>query len=263
MTDQSTAQQSRTIALEIEIDASIEEVWKALTVADQLKSWFPYDARVTPGKGGSIWLSWGPDCEGEAPITLWDPPKHLQFTEHRGPFGAEDSIAAVDITTDYHLKSAGGKTVLRLVQAGLGPEKEWDGEYNATAEDWPMFLAILSHYVPTHAGVVRQVTNIAATIDGHVSETWSRLFAGETLTLGSPYELKLADSLMVHGITRLIKPGRRLVGTSPDLNDAVFVLTVHDKADKSKIAIELSTYDVAADQVATTERQWTDALNKF
>ena len=263
MTDHSTAQHSRTIALEIEIDAPIEDVWKALTEADQLKSWFPYDARVTPGKGGSIWLSWGPDCEGEAPITIWDPPKRLQFTEHRGPFGAEDSIAAVDITTDYHLQSAGGMTVLRLVQAGLGPEKEWDGEYNATAEDWPMFLAILSHYVPNHADVVRQVTNIAAAIDRPASETWSRLFGYETLVVGSPYALKFADSLTVHGITRLIKPGRRLVGTIPDLNDAVFVLTVHDKVDKTKIAIELSTYDVPADQVAKTERQWTDALNKL
>ena len=153
--------------------------------------------------------------------------------------------------------------MLRLVQAGLGPEKEWDGEYNATAEDWPMFLAILSHYVPTHGGVVRQVTNIAAAIDCPASETWSRLFGGESSAVDSPYAMKLADSLTVHGITRLIKPGRRLVGTIPDLNDAVFVLTVHDKAAKSKIAIELSTYDVPADQVATTERQWTDALNKL
>ena len=146
--------------------------------------------------------------------------------------------------------------MLRLVQAGLGPETEWDGEYNATAEDWPMFLAILSHYVPNHAGVVRRVTNIAATIDLPASETWLRLFGSEKLILDSPYELNLADSLTVHGITRLIKPGRRLVGTIPDLNDAVFVLTVHDKADKSKIAIELSTYDVPAKVLAEREKVW-------
>ena len=146
--------------------------------------------------------------------------------------------------------------MLRLVQAGLGPEKEWDGEYNATAEDWPMFLAILSHYVPTHAGVVRQVTNIAVAIDLPASETWSHLFGRETLTLGSPYELKLAGSVSVHGITRLISPGRRLVGTIPDLNDAMFVLTVHDKADESKITIELSTYDVPTKVLAEREKVW-------
>ena len=146
------------------------------------------------------------------------------------------------------------------MQTGLGPEKEWDGEYNATAEDWPMFLAILLHYVPNHGGVVRQVTNIAVAIDLPASETWSRLFAGNTPTLGSPYELKLTDSLVVHGTTRLINPGRRLVGTIPDLNYAIFVLTIHDKEDKSKIAIELFTYNLPADQLVTTERQWTDAL---
>lgn len=79
-----------------------------------------------------------------------------------------------------------------------------------------------------------------------------------------PYDARVTPGkLMVRGLTRLINPGRRLVGTIPDLNDAVFVLTVHDKADKSKIAIELSTYDVPADQVATIERQWTDALNEL
>ena len=83
-----------------------------------------------------------------------------------------------------------------------------------------------------------------------------RLFGSEKLILDSPYELNLADSLTVHGITRLIKPGRRLVGTIPDLNDAVFVLTVHDKADKSKIAIELSTYDVPAKVLAEREKVW-------
>ncbi len=72
----------------------------------------------------------------------------------------------------------------------------------------------------------------------------------------SPYEFKLATSHTVDGITKLIQPGRRLVGTIPDLNDAVFVLTVDDNADKSKIAIELSTYNVPAEVVAEREKVW-------
>jgi uncharacterized protein YndB with AHSA1/START domain len=47
------------IEKEIEINAPIEQVWKALTEGDGLKNWFPLEARVTPGVGGKIFLSWG------------------------------------------------------------------------------------------------------------------------------------------------------------------------------------------------------------
>jgi uncharacterized protein YndB with AHSA1/START domain len=45
---------------EIEIAVPIEEVWKALTDANELARWFPLEARVTPGLGGKIFVSWGP-----------------------------------------------------------------------------------------------------------------------------------------------------------------------------------------------------------
>ena len=51
------------------VHASLDAVWRALTEADELRRWFPVDARVSPGVGGSIWLSWGDGAEGEAPIT--------------------------------------------------------------------------------------------------------------------------------------------------------------------------------------------------
>ena len=49
------AQLTRTIEKELEIDAPIEAVWKALTDAEELTNWFPLEARVKPGVGGSIW----------------------------------------------------------------------------------------------------------------------------------------------------------------------------------------------------------------
>lgn len=33
-------------------------VWRALTEAEELTRWFPLQARVTPGEGGEIWMSW-------------------------------------------------------------------------------------------------------------------------------------------------------------------------------------------------------------
>jgi uncharacterized protein YndB with AHSA1/START domain len=67
------------IEREILLDAPVEEVWKALTDPKELVRWFPLEARVTPGKDGSIFLSWGPDCEGEGKIVAWEPGRRLAW----------------------------------------------------------------------------------------------------------------------------------------------------------------------------------------
>ena len=49
----------RSFSMSIDIDATPEEVWRALTDAGELMRWFPLQARVTPGKGGSRVLGMG------------------------------------------------------------------------------------------------------------------------------------------------------------------------------------------------------------
>ena len=39
---------------EIDVTAPASEVWKALTNADELRRWFPLEARVMPGVGGKV-----------------------------------------------------------------------------------------------------------------------------------------------------------------------------------------------------------------
>jgi uncharacterized protein YndB with AHSA1/START domain len=56
-------------------------VWRALTEAEELTRHFPLEARVTPGVGGSIWISWGGAWNGELRIEIWDPPSRLRLTE--------------------------------------------------------------------------------------------------------------------------------------------------------------------------------------
>ena len=75
---------SRSVVKEVLVDVPPDVVWCALTEAEQLTRWFPVDAHVEPGLGGSIWLSWGGGVEGQAPITAWEPNRHLQWTETRG-----------------------------------------------------------------------------------------------------------------------------------------------------------------------------------
>src|SRR5688572_30253431 len=75
MTDEQT--KTRNIVQEIEIDAPVEAVWKALTDAQELTGWLCEEARVTPNEGGSFWVSWGEGQAGESRIESWEPGRRL------------------------------------------------------------------------------------------------------------------------------------------------------------------------------------------
>jgi uncharacterized protein YndB with AHSA1/START domain len=61
------------IEKQIELDAPAEKIWRMLTDPHELARWFPLAARVEPGTGGKISLSWGPGYEATAPIGIWEP----------------------------------------------------------------------------------------------------------------------------------------------------------------------------------------------
>ena len=44
----------RLIDLTVDIDATLEEVWQALTTGEGIARWFAPHAAVTPGEGGSV-----------------------------------------------------------------------------------------------------------------------------------------------------------------------------------------------------------------
>src|SRR5262245_24841182 len=95
---------------EIEIDAPIEAVWKALTDAEELTRWFVEEARVTPGIGGRVWGSWGPGQDGEKQIDDWQPGKRLLLSLLPSPVAEASSENALHapIIEEYTLESRGG-----------------------------------------------------------------------------------------------------------------------------------------------------------
>lgn len=173
MTEQ---KRDRAFDMTFEIDAPAEAVWKALTDAAELCNWFPLDARVKPGEGGSIFLSWGPVCEGEAPITLWAPNKRFQWTEQ---FTPKDQSEPVPVTIDYTLEAKGGKTVLRLVHSGFGRGEGWDGFYDSISRGWKIALHGLRHYLHHHRGEKREVIWVRKTITLSPDDAAKRIIGPE------------------------------------------------------------------------------------
>jgi uncharacterized protein YndB with AHSA1/START domain len=233
---------SRSIVKEVTIDAPADAVWKAITDAEELTRWFPVDARVRPGPGGSIWLSWGGGTEGEAPITAWEPNRRFGWTETRGP---------AKLAVEFHLEAAGGRTVVRLVQSGFGEGPDWDDEFHMTNGGWSYFVEHLRWYLERHRGVPRDLIAFRELVEMTRPEAFARLLGPAGLSIdGSLGAAKPFESY------RTTTPaGDRLSGTvvaaSPDtcqmgftideLGGAIAFIEIEPAPARSRAAFWLST----------------------
>lgn len=157
----------------IEIDAPPERVWKALTEAAELERWFPLEARVEPGEGGSVFMSWKNEYAGESTILAWDPPRHLR-TSWGWP---EESEGGGQVqVTDYYIEGRGGRTVLRVVTSGFPADAAWDDWVEGTRRGWRFELASLKQYLEEHRGEDREVLYLRRRVPLDREEVWTRLF---------------------------------------------------------------------------------------
>jgi uncharacterized protein YndB with AHSA1/START domain len=225
---------SREVVKELTIQAPVEAVWKALTDAQELTQWFPLNARVTPGFGGSIWISWGDGAEGEAPITAWEPLRHFQWTESRGP---------VKIAIDFHLQARDGATVVRLVQSGFGDGPEWDDEFHMVEGGWSYFMAHLQWYLEHHRGIPRDVIGFRDRVALSRPDAFTRL-------------LSLTDALAT--TTIVMKPATcQAAFVIPSLNDAILFIEIEPGAEMVRGGFWLSTYGLAPGPLESLRARYT------
>lgn len=160
----------RSAAGSIELDLPRERVWRALTEAAELERWFPLEARVEPGEGGLIHLSWKNEFAGDSEILSWDPPSLLRTTWKWGEGEGEAQV------TEYRLEARGGSTFLRVVTSGFPEGAEWDEWVEGTRLGWRFELRSLKHYLERHRGEDRGVLYLRRRVRLSREEAWERLF---------------------------------------------------------------------------------------
>lgn len=275
MTDQEQNKQARLYEQVVEIDASPDSVWRAITEAEELMRWFPLEARVKPGPGGSMFLSWGSECQGEAPITVWEPGRRLQWTEFLTPPGT--NIDPVNVRVDFHIEGRGGKTVLRLVHSGMGPEERWDGYFDSISRGWKFELRGLKHYLERHAGRPRRVLWVRQRTDLPLEEVMRRVLGpeaqvlrGETAGLGEGDACRLTFAAppisgapaALEGVVRVNGLPKSFAMTAANLNEAYFRFEIEDMGAGLEAWLWLSTYELADETFAAIEQAWQNALQQ-
>ena len=257
-----TERQTRAVVREIAIAAPVDAVWRALTDAEELTRWFPPRARVEPGPGGKLWRAWQSGEEVEERIERWEPNTHLRSV---GLTGVWKGIA-----TDYHLTTAQGETVLRVVSSGFGAEAEWDALFDAFGGGWDFELRGLRHYLERHRGVPRLIALARGSRPATAVDSWQRVVApggwmgplGLTSgALGAPYEVSLSTGQRISGHVLLWQPPRQFAASVAELNDAYMRVDTRCLGETGTPLIWLSAYGLAADRVRDIERDWQAALD--
>ena len=214
----------RSLEERIVIDATAEAVWRALTDAEELMRWFPLEARVEPGTGGTMWLSWDGPNGATARIEVWEPNRRLRTVEPR-----QDAAGRpVELVVDYFIESEGGRTTLRVVHSGFGAGADWDAEYDGTGRGWRYELRGLRHYLHRHRGMPRRVAWVAARTSlspeacyaGIMGAGLAQEGAVTGLDEGDPYRI-VGGAGAFEGIVLVNRPPLDFAGTVANLNDAL------------------------------------------
>lgn len=260
----------KTFETEIEINAPVESVWKALTEADELTRWFPLEARVNPGVGGNVEMSWTKAYSvWDSRIEIWEP-NHRLRSVGAPKFTGGSAKEVTPLILDYLLEAKGGKTVLRLVHSGFRSGDDWDNEYfESFHRGWDFELRGLRHYLERHPGENRLVAWAKADFTLPFDEAWARLMGPDAvLKQGSldglrekdPYSVTAATGDIFKGIVQVNTPPKQFSGTVEAQNDSLLRVKLDPAKEGGNATVWLSTYGIPRDEVTAFEERWNDLL---
>jgi uncharacterized protein YndB with AHSA1/START domain len=251
----------------IEIDASPEAVWKAISDAEEVTRWFVLDAEIEGRVGGTYRVSWGEGMDGVSDITDWEPGRRLRL-QHRPMEGAPD-IPTGPIVEEYFIEREGDRTVVRLVTSGIPETEDWDWFYDGTKRGWTIFMLGLRHYLERHAGTPRDQVVSMVSLPGSCEEAWPVLTGSDGLgfaaglaeaSAGDRYEATTAFGDRLGGEILLVDPPYRLLTTVEGLDDALLGITLEQMGPSNILHLALSTYGLPTDTVEELKSRWLPAL---
>ncbi|QJR14007.1 SRPBCC family protein [Usitatibacter palustris] len=231
----------RKLELQVDIDAPIEEAWKALTEGQGIANWFPPIAKVDrPGLGGTVTLGWSAEMAYDTTVDSWQPNKQVRWLNN-DMMGPGTALAA-----EWNLETVGGKTRVRLVQSGFGESEGWDSFFEGTEVGWTYFLYNLRLYLEKHRGKIRHMISERLEATAPRDAMWKRVVAAvgstDAIKAGDDVQAKLGDK-PTRAIVELAVARRALALRFPDLGDDVLFIELEGSSDTFHVGWWLSVYD--------------------
>ena len=237
------APETRSVDLTIEIEATPEQVWQAITDGEELTRWFPPIASAEPGPSGHVTVSWGGGAEWTSDIKIWSPGIHLRLEDRLPPEVKETGVV---VALDYHLERRGSTTVVRLVNSGFSPDDEWDDYYHMVQNGWTFFLWNLKHYLERHPGKPRAMASVRPWVSGTRAEVWNAIFSDSGLgeapaEVGESFTFRLGDTEL-QGVSVFSDTPWSFAGKIDNLDDGVLHSEMEGSGERWKAGVWLSAY---------------------
>ena len=224
---------TRDIELSVELDASPEDVFRAVTNGTEIAKWLAPEARATApegGKNGSIWISWGEGMSAEHEIEIYDAPKRI-----RHPAG-KNSETMAPLYSDWSIEARdGGKTTLRLVHSGFSVGADWDDEFEAHARGWKLMLQNLRQYFARHAHEPAVHLPFMSNVESPRGSLWNTLLGKHGLSappkVGDPFRFTTPKGDVLTGVVDFVTETFDLALVVREYDDALLRFTLMGKAD--------------------------------
>ncbi len=222
---------TRDIELTVELDATPEEVFRAVTDGTELAKWLAPEARTTApkdGKKGTIWISWGEGMSVEHEIEIYDSPKHV-----RHPSGNNGETKA-PLYADWSIEArGGGKTTLRLVHSGFSVGADWDDEFESHARGWMLMLQNLRQYFARPARQPAAHLPFMSSVESPHGSIWTTLLGKFGLPavprVGDPFRFTTAQGEVLSGVVDHLTEARALGLVVREYDDALIRYTLEGK----------------------------------
>ena len=134
------------ITLDLEVEATPEQVWEAIATGPGLGSWFLGESEIEPRQGGTWKWTFAGSTVDESTVSTWDPPHRFVTSGNETPDGARHNF-------DYTVQPReGGGSAVRYVHSGVLGGDDWEAEYQAMSEGDPMYLFKLVQYLKHFKG---------------------------------------------------------------------------------------------------------------
>jgi uncharacterized protein YndB with AHSA1/START domain len=224
---------TRDLELSVELDASPEDVFRAVTDGTEIAKWLWPEARVTAPQGekkGSIWISFGAGMSVEHEIEIFDAPKRMRHpsgknAETKAPLYADWTIEARE----------GGKATLRLVHSGFSASADWDDEFESHARGWRLMLQNLREYFARHAHEPAVHLPVMSKIESPRQSIWTALLGKFGFTavpnVGDPFRFTTPKGDVLTGVVDHVVETRELALVVREYDDALLRFTLEGKPD--------------------------------
>ena len=173
------------IRREIEVKATPEQVWDAVTTPEGNASWLFPMGEIEPRLGGA--------AAGVHTVTAWDPPRHFRVRGER-PDGWYNQL-------EHHIEARpAGTTVIRYVHSGV-VEGDWDTQYDSAGAHTDFYLHTLAQYLEHFPGRHAAYVGVEGPADSASPEAFDalrralRLGAGGAV--GDPVTIELDGATIV------------------------------------------------------------------